>query len=91
MNIGQALIFIITTILFMTVGILSLTKPNWVGSEISWTKHKWIYIPKYKQSTNKYYHKQIQFIGLGFVLASIVMVLFTAVYIFDPEILLLFK
>lgn len=63
---------IITVIILMTFGVLSLQKPNLVGADFYWSKYKWFYIPKYKKATNKYYEHQIKVIGVGLILSAVV-------------------
>lgn len=63
---------IITVIILITFGVLSLQKPNLVGADFYWSKYKWFYIPKYKKATNKYYEHQIKVIGVGLILSAVV-------------------
>ena len=60
---------IITIIILMILGVLSLQKPDIVGVDFYWAKYKWFYIPKYKRATNKYYKHQIKVIGIGLIMS----------------------
>jgi len=91
LNIVTALALGITAILFMIFGIVSIYKPSVVGRECYWIKHKFFYIPKYKISTNQYYHNQIKIVGLGLLVASIIMFVFTIAYVINPNVLNLIK
>lgn len=77
----------ITTMLFAIVGILSIYKPNIIGAEFHWTKYKWFYIPKYTVITNKFYEKYIKLVGIGFIVAAVVMFVVSIVYVFYPSII----
>ena len=46
---------IITIIILMILGVLSLQKPDIVGVDFYWAKYKWFYIPK----SNKSYRYRI--------------------------------
>lgn len=87
LNIITALALGITAILFMIFGILSIYKPSIIGAEFYWIKYKFFYIPKYKTSTNEYYHKQIKIVGLGVLFASIIMFIVTIAYVINPDVL----
>jgi hypothetical protein len=91
LNIISVLAAGVTTVLFFIFGVLSIYKPEIIGVEGYWVKHKWFYILKYKKSDNKYYHKQIRTVGLGFLVGAFFMLIFTVVYIVYPDVLLLFK
>ncbi|KOA18730.1 hypothetical protein CLHOM_30140 [Clostridium homopropionicum DSM 5847] len=87
LNIVTALALGITAILFMIFGIVSIYKPSIIGRECYWIKRKFFYIPRYKISTNEYYHNQIKIVGLGVLIASIIMFIFTIAYVINPDVL----
>lgn len=91
MNVNTVIGFVVTTILLMIIGILSLLKADLVGVEFYWQRHNWFYIPKYRKSTNTYYHNQIRVLGIGFIVSSLVMLILTVFYVVNPDILLLLK
>lgn len=81
---------IITVIILMIFGVLSLQKPELVGADFYWSKYKWFYIPKYKKATNKYYEHQIKVIGVGLILSAVILLVFMLIYVIYPPIRLLF-
>lgn len=82
---------IITIIILMIFGVLSLQKPDIVGADFYWSKYKWFYIPKYKKATNKYYEHQIKVIGIGSIVSSVILLVFMLIYVIYPPIRLLFQ
>ena len=87
LNIVTALALGITATLLMIFGIVSIYKPSIIGRECYWIKHKFLYIPKYRISTNEYCHNQIKIVGLGVLIASIIMFVFTIAYVINPDVL----
>lgn len=81
---------IITVIILMIFGVLSLQKPDLVGADFYWSKYKWFYIPKYKKATNKYYEHQIKVIGVGLIMSAVILLVFMLIYVIYPPIRLLF-
>jgi len=73
MSIVRFLATMVTALLFMVFGLISIFKPNIIGKECYWVKYKHFYIPKYKDTTNKHYLKQIRVVGIGLTLSSLVM------------------
>lgn len=68
------MIFIIS---IMTFGIISCKYPELMGAELSWSKDKWFYKPKYKKTKNEQYMKQIRILGKGLLVSvPITVVLF---------------
>ena len=82
---------IITIIILMIFGVLSLQKPDIVGADFYWSKYKWFYIPKYKKATNKYYEHQIKVIGIGSIMSAVILLVFMLIYVIYPPIRLLFQ
>jgi hypothetical protein len=83
-------VLIVTTIILMVFGMLSLQKPDIVGADFYWSKYKWFYIPKYKKATNKYYEHQIKVIGIGSIMSAVMLVVFMMIYAAYPPIRLFF-
>ena len=82
----------IAAIIFLIFfGVLSLRKPEVVGADFYWSKHKWFYIPKYKKATNKYYQHQIKVIGMASIIAAIILLAFIITSAIYPPILLFFQ
>ncbi|WP_368240789.1 hypothetical protein [Clostridium paraputrificum] len=77
---------IITTIILVILGVLSLKKPDIVGVDFYLAKYKWFYIPKYKRATNKYYKHQIKVIGIGLIMSAVVLLVFMLIYAIYPPI-----
>lgn len=86
MRVGTLIGLIITSIILLILGILSIYKPNIMGAEFCWSKYKWIYVPKYINPTNMYYLNYIKVIGFGFILSSLVLLVISVVYVFYPQI-----
>lgn len=82
---------IIIIIILMSLGVLSLQKPDIVGVDFYWTKYKWFYIPKCKKATNKYYKHQIKVIGIGLMMSAVILLVFMLTYVIYPNIRLLFQ
>lgn len=82
---------IVTSIILMLFGLLSLRKPDIVGADFYWAKYKWFYMPKYKKATNKYYEHQIKVIGIGLIMSSVILLVVMMVYVIYPPIILLFQ
>ncbi|MGG7179293.1 hypothetical protein ACQPU1_17115 [Clostridium paraputrificum] len=91
MMMSTVLGFIFIAMVFMAFGIFSIIKPNLIGAELKWVKYKYIYLPKYEKSTNEYYHKQIKVVGVGLIGAAIIMIIISAGYFINPDIISLFK
>ncbi|WP_242872055.1 hypothetical protein [Clostridium ragsdalei] len=86
------LLALITTVIFLIFGgILSIRKPNIVGADFYWVKYKWYYIPRYKKSTNIYYQHQIKVIGVGLIVAAVILLVFATVYVIYPPIVLMLQ
>ena len=75
----------------MSLGVLSLQKPDIVGVDFYWSKYKWFYIPKYKKATSKYYKHQIKVIGIGLIMTAVILLIFMLIYVIYPTIKLLFQ
>lgn len=82
---------IVTIIILMLFGLLSLRKPDIVGADFYWSKYKWFYMPKYKKATNKYYEHQIKVIGIGLIISAVILLVVMMIYVIYPPIILLFQ
>lgn len=82
LRVNTFLAMIITAMIFAILGILSIYKPNNIGSEFYWSKYKCFYLPKHIKPTNKYYLKYIKIIGLGLILSAVVLLVISVVYVF---------
>lgn len=70
-------------------GIISIRKPNIAGADFYWTKYKWYYIPRYKKTTNIYYHHQIKVVGVGLIGGAVILLVFAIAYVIYPPLLLM--
>lgn len=88
MEIIKCSVFTIITLILL--GVLSLRKPSIVGADLYLSKYKWLYIPRFKKTTNKYYEHQIKVIGIGLIISAALILTFMIIYIIYPPIISLF-
>lgn len=87
MKVSILLALIITAMILAILGVLSIYNSEIIGAEFYWHKYKWFYIPKYSKPINLYYLNYIKIIGVGFISSSAILLVVSAIYVYNPHIL----
>jgi hypothetical protein len=88
MKILKDIAMVIIPLLFIGIGIISICKPQLMTVECQWIKYAHFYRPSLRYSNNPYYLKQIRLVGIGFLIASILVVIIIMIYKINPNLLL---
>lgn len=87
MNVSILVGLVISALICVLAGVISIYKPKYAGVEFSLKKSKNFYAIKCIEPTNNYYLRYIKIIGVGLIISSLILMSVTVVYVFNPSIL----
>lgn len=84
-------IYFVLSVIFLLCGLMMWRRPDLSGGEWKLMKSSTSYSVKYIKASNVYLLKQVRYVGIGFITAGLLSVIFTSVYFIRPEVLQILK
>ena len=91
MDFWNIILFFVISLVFFLCGLLMWRRPDLTGGEFKLMKSSTFYSIKYIKASNVYLLKQVRHVGIGFIIAGLLSVIFTIAYIIQPEVLQMFQ